>query len=164
MHRIDDHLFLGSLSTCRAGSGQLAVVHACKTPCHQRAAGYTGSLPGHHPHYLALRQPFDLYLNLIDPPVPLFQLESFHHFFAFAAEHAAVHRPLLIHCNQGESRAPSLALLLLALQRKSIPSATYAEARSAFEALYPAYTPGAGIQQFLTGHWDKLASLPNLSR
>lgn len=160
MHRIDDQLLIGNLSDCRTGSPQLAVVHACKSPCHQRAVGYTGKLPNHHPHYLALQQPCDLYLNLIDPPIPLFQLESFRRFLAFASEQASAARPLLIHCNQGESRAPSLALLLLALHRKSIPCATYAEARVAFECLYPVYKPGTGIQQFLAAHWSELAALP----
>jgi hypothetical protein len=163
MHRIHDSLFIGDLSTCRPGSEQLAVIHACKSPCHQRAVEYAGTLPRHHPHYLALVRPYDLYLNLIDPPVPLFQLESFHCFLAFASQQAAA-RPLLIHCNQGESRAPSLALLLLALQQQSIPDASYAEARAAFVSIYPAYKPGAGMQQFLAQHWKELAAPAHLSR
>jgi hypothetical protein len=33
----------------------LAIVHACKEPCHRCAAGYTQkSLPADHPHYLFL--------------------------------------------------------------------------------------------------------------
>ncbi len=155
MQRIHDSLFLGDLSSCRHGSAQMAVVHACKSPCHQRAAAYTGNLPRHHPHYLAIARPYDLYLNLIDPPLPLFQLESFHRFLAFAAEHNSA-RPLLIHCNQGESRAPSLALLLLASQQKGIPGNSYAQARAAFASIYPAYKPGVGMQQFLTGHWNQI--------
>lgn len=159
MHPIAPMLFIGDASACRPGSPDLAVVHACKFPCHQRAVGYTGSLTHDHPHYLALHQPHDLYLNLIDPPVPLFQLESFRHFLAFAANQTSAARPLLIHCNKGESRSPTLALLHLALQRKTLPGTSFAEAGSAFRALYPAYRPGAGIEQFVSSHWNQLLAL-----
>lgn len=161
MHPIDDKLFLGNQSDCRPGSPHLALVHACKSPCHQAAVGYSGSLPRDHPHYLALQQPCNLFLNIIDPPVPLFQLQTFRHFLAFADQQTSAARPMLIHCNQGESRAPTLALLHLALQRKTLPRATYAEARAAFLLLYPRYQPGAGIQQFLHTHWNQLLSSTN---
>ncbi len=157
MHKIHDRLFVGSEADCRPGSNQLAVVHACKSPCHQRAVGYSGTLARDHPHYLGFRQPFDLYLNIIDPPVPLFQSDTFARFFAFAAGQDAAARPLLIHCNQGQSRSPTLALLFLALHRKALPGASYAEARAAFAAMYPEYRPGTGLQQFVTSHWSELS-------
>jgi hypothetical protein len=156
MQLIHPGLFIGDLSACHPGSPSLAVVHACKSPCHQRALNYTGSLSPQHPNYLFLQRSYDLFLNLIDPPVPLFQLESFRLFLLFAAEQTAAARPLLIHCNQGESRAPSLALLLIAVQHKAIPSASYAEARAAFESLYPGYKPGAGLVAFLASNWSHL--------
>lgn len=159
MHKIDPLLFIGDESTCRPGSSVLAVVHACKSPCHQRAVGYSGSLQRDHPHYLALVQPFDLHLNIIDPPVPLFQFETFRHFLAFTAGQTVAARPLLIHCNRAESRSPTLALIHLALQRKTLPPTSFAEAHAAFQAIYPAYRPGRGIQQFVSSRWDELISL-----
>jgi len=109
-----DRLYIGDESTCQVGSAKPAVIHACKSPCHQRAVGYRGSLSPQHPHCLVLRRPYDLYLNIIDPPVPLFKIETFAQFLAFAGEHYDGGGSLLIHCNQGESRAPALALLFLA--------------------------------------------------
>lgn len=159
--QIADLVYLGDLSTCRPGSPDLAVIHACKSPCHQHAIGYTGSLKPDHPHYLTLRQPFDLYLNIIDPPVPLFQIETFRHFFDFAADHTSAARPLLIHCNKGESRSPTLALLHLALQRNTLPQASFAAASAAFREIYPAYQPGEGIRQFVSAHWNQLIPLAN---
>jgi hypothetical protein len=48
----------------------LAIVHACKDPCHRCAAAYTEkSLKPDHPHYLYLERGNHLYLNLINPPV-----------------------------------------------------------------------------------------------
>ena len=77
----------------------------------------------------------------------------------FAAVHTAAARPLLLHCNKGESRSPTLALLHLALQRKTLPHVSFAEAGAAFQAIYPAYRPGQGIQQFVSGHWNQLIAL-----
>lgn len=155
MVAIHPRVFIGDLQSCRSGTDSLAVLHACKSPCHQRAVGYTRSLASDHPEYLARATAFELYLNLIDPPLPLFQLASFEHLFRFADEHLAT-RPLLIHCNQGESRAPSLALLLLAKRLGVLPDDSYSAAREAFTALYERYRPGVGIAQFLAEHWHAL--------
>jgi hypothetical protein len=151
-----DRLRIGDLSCCRPGDEHTAVVHACKSPCHQRAVGYSGSLAASHPDYLWQLQPGNLFLNLIDPPRPLFKIESFHAFLRFAAHSYDAGAALLIHCNQGESRAPSLALLFLACHLRAIPRDSFAAAAGAFTRLYPAYAPGQGIRQFLTQHWQTL--------
>jgi len=134
----------------------MAVVHACKSPCHQRAVGYTRSLDASHPEYLCRLQPGELFLNLIDPPLPLFKIESFRQFLLFAARHYDAGATLLIHCNQGESRAPSLAMLFLACYLRVIPQDSFSVAAAAFTLLYPAYRPGQGIRQFLTQNWQAL--------
>lgn len=149
-----DRLHVGGETSCRSGVDNLAVVHACKSPCHQAAVGYKGSLPSQHPHYLVLRRDRDLFLNIIDPPVPLFGPETFSAFLAFAGEHYDQGRSLLIHCNQGESKAPSLALLFLAKYLRVIPGDSYVEARIAFTVMYPGYRPGSGIQRFLDQNWQ----------
>jgi hypothetical protein len=106
-----------------------------------------------HPNYLVLRGPYDLYLNIIDPPVPLFKIETFVQFLLFAAEHHDRGASVLIHCNQGESRAPTLALLFLAKHLRVIPNGSFSDAKEVFASLCGGYRPGAGIQQFLTAHW-----------
>ncbi len=45
-----------------------AIIHACKSPCHQGAVGYIGNLDRTHPNYLVLESGSDLFLNMIDPP------------------------------------------------------------------------------------------------
>jgi hypothetical protein len=149
-------IFVGGLSACRSGSGDHAVVHACKSPCHQNALGYHGSLPADDPHYLALVRDNELWLNLIDPPVPLFQAESFRQFLAFAAPRLDDGLTLTIHCNQGESRSASLALLLLALHAHVLSKESFAAARADYLRLDPFYRPGGGIARFLEEHWDAL--------
>jgi hypothetical protein len=156
MLMVHDRVYAGDLACCSGGPGGKAYVHACKSPCHQKAVGYSGSLPNTHPNYLVLRRGDHLYLNLVDPPVPLFKADSFRAFRAFAAEKWNEGLDLVIHCNQGESRAPSLALLFLAKDAGVIPAETFAAAREAFEVRYPGYNPGRGIVTFLTGSWDSL--------
>jgi hypothetical protein len=97
-----------------------------------------------------LEQEYDLFLNIIDPHVPLFMPPLFTEFLAFANKHWSQGRKLLIHCNQGESRAPSLAMLLLAKGVFSIPDTSFELARLEFEKLYPRYNPGKGIETYFS--------------
>ena len=156
LREVYPRIFVGGQSACRAGSGDHAVVHACKSPCHQSAVGYRGSLPAEDPHYLALAGDNDLWLNLIDPPVPLFQAESFTRFLAFAAQRLDGGATVTIHCNQGESRSASLALLLLARHVRVLAQESFAAARADYLRLDPRYRPGAGIARFLEEHWAAL--------
>lgn len=155
MIEIRAKLFVGNGSDCRVGDDKWAVIHACKSPCHQRAIGYRGSLSTTHPNYLDLKRGTDLYLNLIDPPIPLFQAESFIKFLRFAKVQLERGMNILIHCNQGESRAPSLAILLLAKHMGEISNESYLKARADFEVHFPGYNPGGGIQKYLAEHWDE---------
>ncbi len=154
--RVNDRLYFSDLAGCGcAAAREFAIVHACKEPCHRGACAYPGkSLPKDHPHYLSLRRGHHLYLNLIDPPAPLFQAESFALFFAFVDEEIK-ERPVLVHCNKGESRAPSLALLYAAKRLGLFPPESYAAARTAFEKDF-SYRPGKGIETYLQSNWDRL--------
>lgn len=155
MHIITDRLSFGDIGGCvHEDDTARAIIHACKDPCHRMVADYASkSLPKEHEHYLALERGNHLYLNLIDPPVPLFQLESFKLFFAFIDKQISA-CPVHIHCNKGESRAPSLALLYMA-KRGMIACKSYAAARAEFEERFP-YKPGKGIETFLNENWDAL--------
>lgn len=156
MISVYERIFVGSEVDCRQGTASHVVVHACKSPCHQRSVGYTKSLPNTHPNYLALRRPFDLYLNIIDPPVPLFQAETFRQFLEFAREHYDCGASLLIHCNKGESRSPTLALVFLAKHLNVIPNSSFEAAKEAFSVHYSEYRPGLGIQKYLNLNWSEL--------
>lgn len=156
MEEIFERLYISNESYCRNGDEEWTVVHACKHPCHQKAVGYTGNLSKNHPFYLDKEDDQDLYLNIIDPPVPLFMLPLFTKFLIFADKHWNGYKKLLIHCNQGESRAPSLALLFLAKCRNHISNQSFEEAKEDFIKFFPAYNPGRGIQIYLSNNWDKI--------
>jgi protein-tyrosine phosphatase len=161
MIEVHPNLHVGSLHDCSRFPGP--IIHACKEPCHRKAVGYNGKLPTDHPSYLSLRKPGHLYLNMIDPPTPLFHLPLFLDALDFIDEHlddASVGgsrgtTPVLVHCNQGQSRAPSIALLWLAT-RTEMPSASFDQAAYAYRLLDPNYDPGTGIRLFLDQHWQEL--------
>lgn len=159
MQLVHERVFVGNESSCIQGTPDLAVVHACKSPCHQRAVGYTGNLPNTHSHYLVLEQGNDLYLNIIDPAAPLFMPPLFSNFLTFSANHWRAGRKLLIHCNQGESRAPSLALLFLSKGLSVLSDSSFQAARKEFASFYPRYSPGKGIETYLTKNWDSIGKV-----
>lgn len=134
----------------------MAVVHAAKT-CHSRYLGYRGSLAKTDPNYLFVERENDLYLNLIDPVLPLFMPESFSQALSFIDRHPD---GILIHCNEGLSRAPSLALVYLASWGE-IANGSYNEARKSYLKLDPLYAPGQGIVKYLTAHWADVIARKN---
>lgn len=156
MPEVHKRVIVADLTACRSGGDGVSVVHACKSPCHQHAVGYRGNLSSSHPNYLYLRRDSDLYLNIIDPPIPLFPDTLFSVFMSFARENWDCGETVLIHCNKGESRAPSLALIFLAKGLGAISNDGYANARADFVKLYPTYMPGKGIEKYLTDSWTKL--------
>jgi hypothetical protein len=155
MDSVQERIFVGTDLECREGDAAWAIVHACKSPCHQRAVGYRGSLSPSHPNYLVLEKPGDLFLNIIDPPQPLFMPPLFTSFLGFASRHWDAGRSLLIHCNLGESRAPSLAMLFMAKHTHTIDGSSFDSAAAEFRQIFTRYTPGLGIQAYLRKHWDE---------
>lgn len=154
MQQVFQRVFVAGDDDCRTGNARLAVVHACKYPCHQKAVGgYDGLTDA---NWLVFERGQDLFLNLIDPSTPLFCVESFTRFLAFAKAHYGRGESLLIHCNRGESRSPSLALLFLAKGLGEITAETFEAAKAAYQKLCPWYVPGEGIRDFLTAHWDEI--------
>ena len=112
-----------------------------------------GVFPAPDPHYLIYERPGNFYLNMIDPSRPLFMPPLFTEFLRFARLHWEAGENLLIHCNRGDSRAPSLALLFLAKVVRVLPADGYWEALEKFINLYPNYLPGQGIQIYLGKNW-----------
>ena len=156
MYNVFDRLFIGSISDCRYGDEKWAIVHACKSPCHQNAVKYNGNLSSKHPYYFSMELENDLYLNMIDPIKPLFKPPLFIDFLAFSNKQWINRRNLLIHCERGESRAPSLALLFLAKSINIVSNFSFKDAMEEFTPLFPYYRPALGIQTYLENNWATL--------
>ncbi len=152
-------LSIGDDGDCHVPDANEAVVHAAKHSCYLRAVG--GTVPAKdHPQYLGVEAGAELWLNLIDPPKPLFQRRSFEWFLSFARRWHGSGRRLFIHCNRGESRAPSLALLFMAKVTGELPDTSYDDAYDAFEGMCPGYKPGAGIETFMRENWHDIGEKP----
>ncbi|WP_026789804.1 phosphatase [Pleomorphomonas oryzae] len=131
-------------------------IHACKDPYHRRAVGYTGrGAPKDHPEYLIAHRDGHLFLNLVDTNdvayVPMEIVEA-------ALE--AIHRNLgttkvLLHCNQGQSRSPSIALLYLRRHTNRFAGMAFVEALQTFQLLYPPYSPARGMADYVRLNWDR---------
>jgi len=161
MIEIDKRLYVGNEYDCAVGSvSDRAVVHACKHPCHVGALGYRGSLPQSHPNYLVAEREKNLYLNMVDMDrelSPIYTNPIMEAAMKFISE-SILNRDVLIHCNQGQSRAPSIGLLYLARENK-IAADTYEGATAGFREIYPAYQPARGIALYMARNWEQLIQL-----
>lgn len=165
MIKILENLFIGTHEECgfnkEISLGEtlpryFKIIHACKDPCHKAAVGYTGNLSSGHQNYLIFETENDLFLNMVDMKTPLL------HQFTGPMIEAAIHfiskhiklDQVFIHCNKGESRAPSIALVYLAKRNGLISNDSYLKAKEDFIKLYPNFSP-AGIEPYLNQYWNE---------
>ena len=162
-----DNVFVGDMEVCSRHEFKpnTAYVHGCKHPCHLEAVGYTGSLPPSHLYWLhysrsdMMIDSHELFLNLVDPPSPsLFKKKSFDVFLEYMMGVHVHGKEVNIHCNEGKSRGPSLALLYGAKILGELPNSSYEDAAMAFKKLYRDYEPAHGISKWLTANWKQLWS------
>jgi hypothetical protein len=132
-------------------------VHACKDPYHRQVLGYSGrAAPKNHPEYLIARRPERLILNLVDVDDPAYvAVEIIDAAMAFIGESLGAGRKTLVHCNQGESRGPSIGLLYMAARTDRLPKTSLEAAEAEFRTLYTNYNPKPGIRGFLQIHWTE---------
>lgn len=138
-----------------------AIVHACKEPYHRDALGYTSqAAPKTHPEYLIARRGHRLILNLVDAPNPAYiPKEIIDAALAFIHTNRETGSRVLVHCNQGASRAPIIGLLYLAHHTNAINATTFTAAEQEFRQRYPPYAPGPGMRDFASQHWGVYRSL-----
>jgi predicted protein tyrosine phosphatase len=127
------------------------VVHACKEPYHRDALGYrTRAVAKTHPEYLIARRANRLILNLIDADDPKYiPKEIIDAAIEFIGDALKADANVLVHCNQGESRGPSIGFLYLVSRTDQLPSGSLEDALVAYRRLYPAYNPARGMAGFI---------------
>ena len=132
-----------------------ATVHACKEPYHRQALGYIGrGAPKTHPEYLVAKRGNRLMLNIVDADNPMFfQKEMIISALDFIDQMRARDLKVLVHCNQGESRGPSIALLHMATRLHVLPTDSLVAAEQQFRQVYPHYNPNTGIRGHLQQYW-----------
>lgn len=152
----DTRLWVGDEDSCRGWDG--AILHACKDPCYTNARGVKKTDPT-DPQYLAVERDSGLFLNIIDPPIPLFKRESFDAALNWLSCNYENEDAILIHCNLGASRSPSIAMLFMTKRLQWQPLfgiQSFNEGHRAFARIYPNYQPGKGISTFLSDHWSEI--------
>lgn len=65
-------------------------------------------------------------------------------------------KKIFIHCDEGKSRSPSIALVYMAKRMKIISSKDHVFAEREFTDIYPQYYAGKGISDFLFNNWFKI--------
>lgn len=159
MTEITKNLYIGNDQDFFNSNGDMAVIHACKT-CHQKGVGYHGNLSSAHPNYLILDINNHLYLNMVDMDKELLSKYTNPIMMSalnFIEKHLSA-EPILIHCNQGVSRSPSIGLVYLARENK-ISNDSYFDAKNSFFEKYPQYAPGRGIELYMQNNWNDLMEL-----
>ena len=130
-----------------------AVVQACKEPFHRRAVGYRGNIDPSHPEFLFAHRGNRLVLNMVDSDNPkYFSKHLIEPALQFMADRLMAGQKVLVHCNQGRSRAPTLALMFLGRHSAEF-RLSFGAAASLFKARYPIYAPARGIEAFAAANW-----------
>lgn len=159
MIEIIPNLFIGDQNDYESrvvGQAGWAVVHACKEPYHRQALGYrTRGAPRNHPVYLMAKRGDRLILNLVDVDDPSFiAIEIVDTALKFIDDSLSNGMRVLVHCNQGESRAPSIGLLYMA-NKGLFPQMDYHYSVIEFNKKYPPYNPAGGFRQFTITNWER---------
>lgn len=132
------------------------IIHACKEPFHRQAVGYSGrAVPKTHPEYLIAKRDNRLILNLIDADNPAYIPKEIIN-EAVEAIHLNIScSKVLVHCNQGMSRSPTIALLYLIKHTDILNSENSSSAIDKFRSLYPMYSPARGVAMFIEQNWNE---------
>ena len=158
MVEVFTNLCVGDTDDCnKINSSDWAIIHACKDPCHRRIVNYKNNLPIEHDNYLVHEKDNHLALNIVDMKqelLPEYTDKIMKAAMRFIEENIDKHK-ILIHCNQGMSRSPSIALLYMA-RLGVINNQSYREAATDFKVKYKDYNPGTGIAAYLAKNWADL--------
>lgn len=161
MVEIFKNLYVGNETDCSFNIGdKWVIIHACKNPCHTKAVGYKGSLSPTHPNYLVMEAEQHLYLNMVDMEKelsPIYTNPIMQSAMRFIEKNIS-ERKVLVHCNQGLSRSPSIALLYLATHNY-IANSNYSDAIADFRKMHPAFNPGRGIALYMNNNWAEIIKL-----
>jgi len=147
MKEIYDGLYVGNDEDCMEFKG--AVVHACQS-CFVR--GVHGRVEGRK----VFENADDLYLNLLD-------ISSLSYDYAYPIfkksmefiERKIKEKEVLVHCNFGMSRSPSIALLYMA-KKGYIDNSSFKNALDDFKKIYNYYSPGFGMYRYFDGYWKDI--------
>jgi len=156
---LDIGVWVGNREACVAAlrDPDWALINTSKH-MHATLVGVPANRLNKHQNYLRLEREGLLSFNWVDGEAKMYDWHKPEAFIC-ALDFIDTWRPLrqvLISCDQGGSRSPTVGLLYLAKRAQLIPSDTFAEARREFVSIYPRYAP-AGIATYVARHWDEIS-------
>lgn len=158
MREVYKNLYIGKLSDFYSiNIVDWAVVHATQT-IHYELLGWDRKYnkpPRNHPDYIKLKDENRLSLNWVDGASHLYNwtgVETFIEIMDFI-DNCIDSRKVLIHCDQGIYRSPTLGLLYLAKRVGKISNNSYEDANTEFLSIYPEYLP-SGIGEYVSEKWN----------
>lgn len=130
-----------------------------KNPFHKDIVGYDKNCPKDHPEYFYASRPEQhlMALNMIDAPDPKFfndnmiddALKFIYDFFTLGND-------IIVVCNQGESRSPTMCLMYLMKYGYISKEKTWGEVAYEYSKIAPEWNPGAGIGEYCKRFWEKI--------
>ena len=139
------------------GNQEFAIVNVAGN-LHAKILGYRAR--SGDPYYILYKKDRILSVNFVDGDDPKYYdwqgggVSVFTQILDFIDDQKD--KKVLINCNQGISRSPSVAMLYLAKRSKLITNNSFDSAMQEFTRIYPNYTPGLGIRLFLSQNWEIL--------
>lgn len=159
MMQIYPHLFIGSAEDYEAvllnNPSEWFIIQAAKEPWHRDAVGYTTKgAPKESPEYLIAHRKDRLILNLVDTnDVKYISPKVINAAIKAIDKNIITGKKVLVHCNRGESRAPSIALLYMVT--KGVYTKDTEEALQEFQTRYHDFHPSLGMLDFILQNWNK---------
>ena len=160
MIEVAEGLFVGSaldFESIQSQRKELSwmILQCAKEPWHREALGYTGrGAPKDHKEYLWAHRDRRLILNMVDAPLAAFfhpvMMEEGLNFMRTMLVYG---HKVLVHCNQGNSRAPSMALIYM--RRHGLVDPEFEIALEQFRSIYPSYSPGMGMLNYVKDEFAK---------
>lgn len=170
MYKIINKLYVGPVSTVQlAKECNFSVLGCCKYPLHQQNArlsgaskdGYLKIAPSEPEYYFAERD-HAVYCNLIDAEsmeyIPDVIIERA---IKFIADEIADGRNVLVVCNNGVSRSPSIALMYLIRAGFFDARYTFDDVLKVFCKKYPMYSPNKGMYDYTKRFFEKYKEQDN---
>lgn len=129
--------------------GVWAMVSAAKEPYHRAMVGYTGRGAPEGPERFMARRGRHLTLNWVDvDDQTWFRATELNEAVNHINAAQRMEIDCLVHCNQGVSRSPMIALGWLHLWGP-YSDLTFDQAEEKFKAVYPPYDPTEGVRTFI---------------
>lgn len=137
----------------------IAVLFCAKDPYHKQIVGYTGKLDQNHPEYLYAERPEQkiMALNMIDAPnAKYFNYRMMLYGINFIAQHLNDENDVIVVCNHGKSRSPSMCLLYLMAHGDIDLNDSIETVFKKYKMIAPDFEPNKGIKDFCISFWKML--------